>query len=78
LYEHLYTLNEAGYSARELLEAIDEQLELIKKSGTLGEDGRLLAIARTHLETAILYLEKLEKRRSDTMDSGIPLIFLED
>ena len=77
IYDVLRNFQEAGYSLVDLIKAVDSQLALIKNSDTVkgtGDNARLLALARTHLETGLLYAEKFEQ----VTDSNIPLVFLEE
>lgn len=69
IYECFRDLNESGLSLSQLVQGIELQLANSRNSPTTSH--RYLSIARTHIETALLYLQQYEKET----DSRVPIVF---
>jgi hypothetical protein len=63
-------MHDAGFTLTDLLTEVDNQLEQIRQSVP---KGRYISVARTNIETGMLYLEK-QHRETGT---PVPLIFEE-
>ncbi len=69
IYECLRDLHESGYTLSQLVGQIEMQLANSRNSPSTSH--RYLSIARTHIETASLYLQQYERET----DSPVPLLF---
>lgn len=71
IYECLHDLNESGFSLSQLVQEIE--LQLAKSRSNPSSANRYLSIARTHIETGLLYLRQYERET----DSPVPILFEE-
>lgn len=69
IYECLHDLNESGYSLSQLVQEIESQLAKARNNPNAAN--RYLSIARTHIETGLLYLKQYERET----DSIVPILF---
>jgi hypothetical protein len=77
IYDVLRQLHESGATLEDLLNALNEQLELIRNSEPyrkVYKEGRLVSLSQSNLEVALMYAEKYKQIKGE----GIPLILEED